>query len=189
MRALLSRPKPILVLAAVIAIATVVLLAMGRPPICTCDEVDLWVASTASAKTSQMLADWYSPSHIVHGLLFYAALWLAARHWPIERRFLVAMLVEGSWEIAENTPMVIDRYREATVALGYTGDSVLNSVSDMAMMALGFLAARRLPVWASIALLLLLEIAALIVIRDNLTLNIWMLLAPSDSVRAWQAGA
>lgn len=187
MRAHLPRPNPLLA-SAVVGTAAIILLLMGRPPICTCGEVDLWVASTASAKTSQMLADWYSPSHIVHGLLFYGALWLAARRWPIERRFLVAMLIEAAWEIVENTPLVIDRYREATIALGYTGDSVLNSVSDMGMMALGFLAARRLPLWASILLLLLLEIVPLFVIRDNLTLNVWMLLAPNDTVRSWQAG-
>jgi hypothetical protein len=135
-----------------------------------------------------MLADWYSPSHVVHGLLFYAILWLFARQWPVERRFLVALLVECAWEVIENTPMVIDRYREATAALGYTGDSVINSLSDVAMMAVGFLAARRLPVWASIALVLVLELVPLLLIRDNLTLNVWMLLAPDEAVRAWQNG-
>lgn len=189
MRARLPRPSLTLAAAAVIGIAAAILLGMGRPPVCTCGEIDLWVGSTASAKTNQMLADWYSPSHIVHGLLFYAALSLVARRWPVERRFLIAMLVEAAWEIAENTPLVIDRYREATIALGYTGDSVLNSVSDTAMMALGFLAARRLPVWASVALLVVLEIVPLLLIRDNLTLNVWMLLAPNDAIRAWQAGA
>jgi hypothetical protein len=84
--------------------------------------------------------------------------------------------------------MVIDRYREATIALGYSGDSILNSASDIAMMALGFMAARRLPVWVSISTVLLLELIPLIVIRDNLTLNVWMLLAPNDAIRAWQAG-
>ena len=87
-----------------------------------------------------MLADWYSLSHIVHGLLFYAALWLVARRWPVEWRFLAALLVEAAWEVTENTPMVIDRYRETTAALGYTGDSVINSLSDIAMMCVGFLA-------------------------------------------------
>jgi hypothetical protein len=173
---------------AVVAFAAAILMAMGRPPICTCGAIALWEPSPASARTSQMVADWYSPSHVVHGLLFYAALWLAARRWPAERRFLAALLVEAAWEVAENTPTVIDHYREATIALGYTGDSVLNSVSDMAMMALGFLAARRLPLWASVALAAVLEIAALLVIRDNLTLNVWMLVAPSESVRSWQAG-
>ena len=173
---------------AIIAIAAAVLLAMGRPPICTCGTVALWEPSAASARTSQMLADWYSPSHIVHGLLFYAGLWLAARRWPVERRFLAALLAEAAWEVAENTPLVIDRYREATIALGYTGDSVLNSVSDMATMAVGFFAARRLPFWAAVALVAVLEIVPLLVIRDNLTLNIWMLVAPSEAIRSWQAG-
>jgi len=134
-----------------------------------------------------MLADWYSFSHIVHGLLFYAALWLVARRWPVEWRFLVALVVEASWEIVENTPMVIDRYREATAALGYSGDSVINSVSDILMMAVGFLAARKLPVWAAIGLVVVLELIPLYVIRDNLTLNVWMLLWPSQAVGAWQA--
>ena len=159
---------------------------MGRPPICTCGTIDLW--GQVGPEQSQMLADWYSPSHVIHGFLFYALLSWTARSWPIERRFLVAMLVETAWEIAENTPLVIDRYREATMALGYTGDSVLNSLSDMMMMAMGFWAARRLPVWASIALVIVMELIALAVIRDNLTLNVLMLLAPNDSIRAWQSG-
>ena len=167
--------------------AAAILLAMGRPPICTCGNVDLWGA--VGPEQSQMLADWYTASHIVHGFLFYGALWLVARSWPVERRFLVALLVEAAWEIAENTPLVIDRYREATAALGYTGDSVLNSMSDIAVMALGFLAARRFPLWASIALVAALELVPLLVIRDNLTLNVWMLLAPNDALRTWQAGA
>lgn len=171
-----------------IVLAAAVLLAMGRNPLCTCGTVELWVGVRDSPKTSQMLADWYSASHILHGLLFYAALWLVARRWPVERRFLVALIVEIAWEIAENTPMVIDRYRATTAALGYTGDSVINSVSDIAMMAVGFLAARKLPVWVSLALLLALELVPLFVIRDNLTLNVWMLLWPNQAVGAWQAG-
>jgi hypothetical protein len=170
----------------IVAAPIAVLLAMGRPPICTCGTVALW--GPIGPTQSQMLADWYSPSHIVHGLLFYAILWLVARSIPVERRFLLALLVECAWEIIENTPMVIDRYRTATAALGYTGDSVLNSTSDIAMMAIGFLAARKLPLWASLALLIALEVVPLLVIRDNLTLNVWMLVAPSDSIRAWQAG-
>jgi hypothetical protein len=173
----------------ILIVAAAILLAMGRNPICTCGTVDLWVGARDSASTSQMLADWYSFSHIVHGLLFYAALWLIARRRPVESRFLAALLIEAAWEVVENTPLVIDRYREATAALGYSGDSVINSLSDIAMMALGFFAARRLPLWASVALLLVLELIPLLVIRDNLTLNVWMLLAPTDAVRAWQAGA
>ena len=173
---------------AIVVTAAAILLAMGRPPICTCGTIDLWVSSTTSAKTSQMLSDWYSPSHIVHGFLFFGFLWLLARRWPVERRFLGALLIEAAWEIAENTPLVINRYREATAALGYTGDSVLNSLSDLAMMGLGFFLARKLPLWAAISVVVVLELVPLYVIRDNLTLNVWMLLAPNDTIRAWQAG-
>jgi hypothetical protein len=169
--------------------AAAILLAMGRPPICACGRVTLWVSSSTSPETSQMLADWYSASHIVHGLLFYAALWLVARRWPVERRFLVALAVEASWEIAENSPWIIDRYRSATTAIGYTGDRVLNSVSDIMMMGLGFLLARRLPLWAALLMVVVLELVPLAIIRDNLTLNVIMLLHPVDAIRTWQAGA
>ena len=170
-----------------VAAAAGILLVMGRPPICTCGTVELW--GPVGPKQSQMLADWYSPSHIVHGLLFFALLALVARRWSVERRLLVAITVEAAWEIAENTPMVIDRYREATMALGYSGDSVLNSISDVLMMVLGFILARKLPVWVSVAIVLALELVPLLVIRDNLVLNVWMLLAPTDAIRLWQAGA
>ena len=171
----------------IVAAAAVIELLMGRTPICTCGSVDLWVATRDGPRTSQMLADWYSASHVVHGLLFYAALWLAFRRWPVERRFLAAMLIEAGWEVIENTPLVIDRYRSTTAALGYNGDSVVNSVSDILMMALGFLAARKLPLWASILLVIGLELLPLLVIRDNLTLNIWNLVAPNSAVQAWQS--
>jgi len=171
----------------IFAAAAAILLAMGRPPICTCGSVAVW--GPVGPEQSQMLADWYSPSHVVHGLLFYAILWLVARRAPVERRFLFAMIVESAWEIVENTPMVIDRYRTATAALGYTGDSVVNSLSDIAMMAIGFLAARKLPLWGAILLFIALELIPLVVIRDNLFLNIWMLLAPNDELRTWQSAA
>jgi hypothetical protein len=172
----------------ILAAAAAFELSFGRHPICTCGTVDLWVGLRDSPKTSQMLADWYSLSHIVHGLLFYAALWLIVGRWPVGRRFLTAIVIEASWEVVENTPLVIDRYRATTAAVGYSGDSVLNSTSDILMMALGFLAARKLPVWASIALLVLLELVPLFAIRDNLALNILALLAPNAAVQAWQGG-
>ena len=171
----------------IVALAVTVLLAMGRNPLCTCGAVDLFVATRDSPRTSQMIADWYSLSHVVHGLLFYAVLWLLARRWPVGWRFVIAVLIESAWEVIENTPMVIDRYRATTAALGYSGDSVLNSLSDITMMALGFLAARKLPLWPAIGLVLALELVPLFVIRDNLTLNIWNLLAPDPAVAAWQA--
>jgi len=173
---------------AILIATAAVLLAMGRSPICTCGTIDLWVATATGPRTSQMLADWYSASHVVHGFLFYFGLWLVARNWRVERRFVAALVIEAAWEIVENTPVIIDRYREATMALGYTGDSVINSLSDIAMMAAGFAAARRLPLWASVLTVLVLEIVPLLAIRDNLTLNVWMLLLPTDAVRQWQAG-
>lgn len=185
----MTRSKRAAVAAIVLLAATAMLLyLMGRPPICTCGAIDLWVGEPNSSRTSQMLSDWYSPSHIVHGFLFFAGLWLVGRRWPLERRFLVALAIEAAWEIVENTPLIINRYREETAALGYTGDSVLNSMSDIAMMIVGFLLARRLPVWASVAIVLVLELVPLFVIRDNLTLNVWMLLAPNEALKAWQSG-
>jgi len=172
----------------IFVVAAGVLLAMGRNPICTCGHVALWVGQRDSAETSQMLADWYSFSHIVHGLIFYAVLWLIARRWPVERRFLAALVVEASWEVIENTQMVIDHYRSTTAALGYNGDSVINSMSDIAMMCVGFLIARKVPAWASLALLVVLELVPLFVIRDNLTLNIIGFVSPIPAIQAWQAG-
>ena len=172
-------------LVALVAIA--ILFAMGRPPICTCGTVTLWVSSAASAETSQMIADWYTASHIIHGFLFFAALWLVARRVPIGIRLAIAVFVEAAWEIAENSPWIIDRYRSATAAVGYSGDSILNSTSDIAVMVVGFLLARRLPLWASVLIVIVLELVPLFVIRDNLTLNVIMLLSPSDAIRDWQA--
>lgn len=173
--------------AAILLAAAGILLAMDRHPICTCGSVELWVGGRDSPRTSQMLVDWYSLSHIVHGLLFYAGLWLVARRWPIGNRFLLALLIEAAWEVTENTPMIIDRYRATTAALGYNGDSVVNSLSDIAMMALGFLIARKLPVRAAVLAVIALEIVPLFTIRDNLTLNVLALIAPNQTVQAWQA--
>jgi len=185
----MTRSKRAAVAAIVLLAATAALLyLMGRPLICTCGSINLWVGEPNSSRTSQMLSDWYSPSHVVHGFLFFAALWLVGRRWPLERRFLIALAIEAAWEIVENTPLIINRYREETAALGYTGDSVLNSMSDIAMMIGGFMLARRLPVWASVSIVLVLELVPLFVIRDNLTLNVWMLLAPNEALKAWQSG-
>ena len=184
----MTRARTTVIALLIVAATAAALLAMGRPPICTCGTIALWEPSATSARTSQMLSDWYSPSHVIHGMIFYGLLWLFFGRQPIGHRFLAALTIEAGWELVENTPLIIDRYREATMALGYTGDSVINSLSDIGMMALGFIIARKLPVPAVVALAVALEVAALVVIRDNLTLNIIMLLAPSDAIRAWQAG-
>lgn len=183
----MSKRKAAFLVVLILAAAAAAEVAMGRNPICTCGAIDLWVGARDSPKTSQMLVDWYSLSHIVHGLLFYAALWLLFRRWQVEWRFLAALLIEAGWEVVENTQFVIDRYRETTAALGYNGDSVINSVSDVLMMCVGFLAARKLPLWMSVLLVVALEIVPLFVIRDNLTLNVWNLLAPNPAIQAWQS--
>ena len=174
--------------ATMIVAAAVILLLMGRNPICTCGTIKLWVGETNSADNSQHIADWYTLSHIIHGFLFYGIFWIVARKWPVGPRLLGAIFVEAAWEIFENTDMVINRYREATIALGYVGDSVLNSVSDILFMVLGFFFAARAPIWLTVVLAIFFELLAGWVIRDNLTLNIVMLLYPLDAVKAWQGG-
>jgi hypothetical protein len=176
----------------ILAITLGVLYAMGRPLICTCGTVELWHGAINSAEDSQHIADWYSFSHVIHGFLFYLALWLCAHkiNWlkPTWSRFTMAVLLESAWEVLENTPLIINRYREATIALGYNGDSILNSTSDILFMSLGFVLAMRFPVWLTICIALALEVTTAILIRDNLTLNILMLVFPVDAVHQWQGG-
>ncbi|TFI58403.1 DUF2585 family protein [Sphingomonas parva] len=171
-----------------VAATAAILLWMGRPPICTCGTVKMWVGAVQGPDNSQHLADWYTFSHIIHGFLFYALGWAFLRRNPPGDRLLAAVSIEAGWELLENSQWIIDRYRQATMALGYNGDSVLNSVADIGWMTLGWAVARRLPVWATIVLALAFELLALLMVRDNLTLNVLMLVAPVDAVRVWQAG-
>jgi hypothetical protein len=182
------RRRHLLAALAIVALAAAILLAMGRNPICTCGHVALWTGTVSGPENSQMIADWYTPSHVIHGFLFYLAGWLLLRRRAIGERLVAAVAIEALWELIENSPMVIDRYRTATVAFGYVGDSVLNSVADIGWMTLGFLLARRLPVWTTVALALFFELLTLWVIRDNLTLNVLMLVWPIEAIRVWQAG-
>jgi hypothetical protein len=167
----------------------IVLLTMGREPICKCGVIKFWNGQFLTSDNSQHLSDWYTPSHVIHGVVFFGLLWFVGKKWPLSFRLCLAIMVEGAWEIFENTDFIINRYRTATIALDYYGDSVINSVSDITAMAFGFYIASRLPVWASIALVVALELIVLAFIRDNLTLNIIMLLYPLDIIKEWQAGA
>jgi hypothetical protein len=171
---------------AIVAVAAVTLWQMGQVPVCKCGYVKAWHGVVKSAENSQHLSDWYTFTHIVHGFAFYGLLWVIARRWPVALRLTVAVALESTWEVFENTDLVINRYREATISLDYYGDSVLNSVADIAAMILGFVAAWRLPVLAVVVLTIAIEAFLAYSIRDNLTLNILMLVHPLDSVRAWQ---
>ena len=173
---------------AVLAVQILVERLMGRIWMCECGVVKLWEGGVNTSGNSQHLSDWYTPSHIIHGFLFYWFAWLLFRGRSLGFRLGLATLVETGWEILENSPLIIERYRTATMALNYFGDSILNSAMDTVWMALGFLAAWRLPVWLTVLIAIVFELLTAYVIRDNLTLNVIMLIWPIDAIKAWQGG-
>jgi len=169
-----------------------ILMAMGRPMICECGTIRLWHGVVKSPENSQHIADWYSFSHVIHGLIFYFLAYLLWQKWrvfgglPARWALPIAVAFEGFWELLENSPVIIERYREVTVSWGYSGDSIVNSLADIGWMVVGFYLAGRLPVWGSVALAAAFELFTLAMIRDNLTLNIVMLLWPVDAIVEWQ---
>ena len=176
----------------VLAILAVQVLAehlMGRVWICSCGTIRLWVGDIWSDELSQQLFDWYTASHIVHGILFYGLLRLVLPRAPVLVRLAIAVGIEASWEIAENSPWVIEACRKQALAAGYTGDSILNSVMDNVSMMTGFWLARLLPWKATVALVLALEIGAAALVHDNLTLNILNFVHRFPAIEAWQSRA
>ena len=174
---------------AIMTIAAAIEYAMGRVPICKCGYVRLWVGKVESAENSQQIADWYSFSHIIHGFIFYGLFHLLGRRrWSLGLRLLLAVLVESSWEVFENSSYVINYYRHQTLSWGYAGDSILNSMSDILFAVLGFFMAAKIPVWLTVALIVVMEVGVAIAIRDNLTLNIIMFLHPFQAIKHWQMG-
>jgi uncharacterized membrane protein YjdF len=184
------RPSPrdyVLIALALIALQAAALYTLGRVPVCSCGSIKLWQSTVNSSENSQHIFDWYTPSHVAHGFIFYLALWFLFPKAPVMLRLAVAVGIEAAWEIIENTPWIIERYRSGTISLSYYGDSILNSVTDTLAMMVGFLLASRLPVALSIALVIVFELFTAYWIRDNLTLNVVMLLYPLDAIRDWQA--
>ncbi len=176
----------------VIAVTVLILRAMGRPLISTLGTVNLWHGEIVSSENSQHISDWYSFTHIVHGFFICFLLWSISGILPQLRKFslclVIAVVLESIWEVFENTDFIINRYREATVALDYFGDSVINSTGDILFMTLGFLLASRLPVIASVSIVVASEVMLAIMIRDNLVLNILMLIWPVEAIKNWQLG-
>lgn len=174
--------------ASIITLQAVTLLAMGQPPICECGYVKLWGGIASSPEYSQHLTDWHSYSHVVHGLGFYILLWLMAPRTPVGLKFLLALGLEAGWEIMENTPFIINRYRQMALAQGYFGDSVINSVSDTLATAFGFVLAHTLPTWTIGVLVIATELFFAYMIRDSLLLNIIQFIYPSEALSSWQMG-
>jgi hypothetical protein len=188
---ILKRPYKYILLGAVILSAMALTLhAMGRVGWCTCGTIKLWYGTVLSSQNSQHLFDWYSFTHVLHGFLFYLLLWLLDRKKRLSfgAKLVTAIGLAASWEVLENTNTVIDRYRTTTVSFGYYGDSIINSIGDVLSMIVGFYLAHLARAWMTIALFFAMELFLAYAIRDNLILNILMLIHPVDAIRVWQNG-
>ena len=184
----MNEKKLILVIIGFLAIQAGVLFWFGQPGICECGYVKIWEGIVASSGNSQHLMDWYTFSHIIHGFLFYLLLWLVFPKMSFWKRLLIAVGIEIGWEILENTPMVINHYRQQALVQGYTGDSIINSLFDTLAMVAGFFMARKWPVWSIVVIAVGLELFTGLMIRDNLTLNVINLIHIFPSIARWQAG-
>jgi hypothetical protein len=178
----------LLLVAGFVGATAIILYTMGQPLICKCGYVKVWHGVVISSENSQHLSDWYTPSHIIHGILFFGLFTFLLKKASLKLRLALSLVLECAWEILENTDMIINRYREATISLDYFGDSVINSSADILAMVVGFFLAARLPVWASVAIIVVFEATTTWLIRDGLALNILMLVWPLEAVKAWQGG-
>ena len=172
--------------AGMMLVQAVVLHLLGRVWICACGTIRLWVGDMHSSELSQQILDWYTPSHVIHGILFYGLLHLLMPRAPVLTRLAIAVGIEAAWEIAENSPAVIEEYRKQATAAGYTGDSILNSLLDTVAMMTGFALSRLLPWQATVALALAAEIVVGAIVHDNLTLNILNFIHRFPAIEAWQ---
>jgi hypothetical protein len=184
----ISLPTALIVSLAILIVAEGLVHAMGHPFFCKCGTIKFWYGLKSGPEQSQQFTDWYTYSHVLHGFVLYWLLSLAARgHLSVAARLIIAAAIEGAWEVFENTPFIINRYRTQTISHNYFGDTVLNSTGDILAMFVGFFLATRLPVWVTMALLIGTELTLLYLIRDNLTLNIIMLIHPVEWIKQWQA--
>jgi Protein of unknown function (DUF2585) len=173
----------------VIAIAAVVVLNFqGRVWWCQAGDYTPWSWDIWTPHNSQHILDPYTFTHILHGVLEYWLIGLVFWKVPLKWRFVIGILIESSWEVAENTSYIINRYREETVSLDYFGDSIINSLADIASCALGFLIAHKIRFWKSLGFFLLTELILILTIRDSLIINLIMLLYPVEAIKLWQIG-
>ena len=179
---------PWLAVVAVLLATTLQLHLQGRLWVCSCGHFALWVGDAWGHDTSQQLFDPYTFTHVLHGFVVCGVLAWGLPRMSWAWRLWIAVFAESFWEVVENTNFVIQRYREATAALGYTGDTVVNSLGDIAACAVGFALARRLGLLRSVLLFAATELVLLVLIRDSLLLNVLLLIYPSQKLRAWQAG-
>lgn len=179
-------------IAAGIAVAITVIMAavlafVGRVWWCKLGDWAIYINQAwNSSHTSQHLFDPYSFTHVLHGVMFFWLTGLLFSKLAIEWRFVIATVVEAAWEILENSPIIIEKYRENTASLDYFGDSIANSIGDVIACAIGFAVAAKLGVWRSLVFFVLTELMLLLWIRDGLLLNIIMLIYPLDAVKQWQ---
>ncbi len=183
-----NRPSVLQIVAIglVLLLVVVSLRAEGRMFLCSCGHFALWTSDTCSSNTSQQLLDPYSFTHVLHGFLFFWLIALLFRRLTSSWQVWLALLLEGAWEVFENTRFVIDKYRTETAALGYTGDTIVNSIGDLLCAFAGFMIARKLGLRRSLIVFVLVELFLIVWIRDSLLLQILMLVRPVEAIKLWQ---